>query len=91
MGGRRMLQVRVKGRDGRPIADARVFIEAGPEPYPDIAALSDVRGEVVMSLPAAGRYDLQCAAAGYKAAHASVDVLETAETSTLVVELNPED
>ena len=74
MGNRSLLRAKVRDPSGRPIANARVWIEAGPEPIPDIAALSDGRGEVVMSIPLVGRYGGVCAADGFGVSRATVEV-----------------
>jgi hypothetical protein len=89
MGNRRLVRVKVQDTSGRPIPNARVFIESGPEPFPDIAALSDDHGEVLMRVPSAGQYGFVCAAEGFGTAHAMVVVVDEAPP-TVVIELRPE-
>ncbi len=88
MGNRKLVRARIQDPSGLPIANARVFIESGPEPFPDIAALSDDHGEVLMSVPSAGRYGFVCAAEGFGTAHAVVEVANQAQP-TVVIELSP--
>lgn len=89
MGNRRLVRAKVQDRSGRPVANARVFIESGPEPFPDIAALSDENGEVFMRVPTAGQYGFGCAAEGFGTAHSVVVVVDEAQP-TVVIELSPE-
>ena len=88
MSDRRLLRAKIQDPDGRPIANARLFIESGPEPFPDIAALSNDQGEVFMSLPSAGRYGLVCAIEGFGVSHVIVLVADEA-SPTVVIELSP--
>lgn len=55
---------KVVGPGGEPVEWARVFFTEAPVPMPDIAALSDAEGRVVLTAPTAGRYRLQVAAEG---------------------------
>jgi hypothetical protein len=64
----------VRGPAGEPLPQARVFVARGPVPVPDIAALTDAEGRFAMSLPAAGTYELACAAEGYQPGSATVEV-----------------
>ncbi len=79
-----LVRVAVRDADGRPVARARVFIESGPAPTADVAALSDARGEVVLAVPAPGRYAVGCAAEGLAAGRAVVEVIEGAEARVTV-------
>jgi Carboxypeptidase regulatory-like domain len=64
----------VRGPAGEPVPQARVFVARGPVPVPDIAALTDAEGRFALSLPAAGTYELACAAEGYLPTSATVEV-----------------
>lgn len=81
------LRVVIRDRDGRPVRDARVAIEAAPVPVPDVAALTDAQGELTLSVPVAGRYRLRCAAEGFDSASAEVEI-GAAPGARLVVELD---
>lgn len=48
----------VTDRSGRPVAGARVALAAGPVEFPDIAALTGDDGRFMLSVPAAGRYEV---------------------------------
>ncbi|CAM5550779.1 carboxypeptidase-like regulatory domain-containing protein [Streptomyces aurantiogriseus] len=50
----------VEDATGRPVPDASVYLTAGPEPYPDIAALSAADGSFTLSVRGAGAYTVQC-------------------------------
>jgi hypothetical protein len=63
----------VRDPEGSPVAQARVFIEEGPVPVPDVAILTDERGEFALAAPAPGTYRLGCAAEGFAPATESVD------------------
>jgi Carboxypeptidase regulatory-like domain len=64
----------VRGPDGEPVPQARVFIAGGPVPVPDIAALTDAEGRFALSLPAAGAYQLECVADGFAPLSTTVEV-----------------
>ena len=66
----------VRGPAGEPVPLARVFISGGPVPVPDIAALTDAGGRFTLSLPAAGVYQVECAAEGFAPLSATVEVGE---------------
>lgn len=55
----------VRDARGGTVAGARVLIEDGPAPFPDVAALTGRDGSFVISVPAKGRYRLACAADGF--------------------------
>ena len=55
----------VQDESGEPISMARVAFVAGPEPFPDIAALTDRRGTFTLSAATPGRYELMCSADGF--------------------------
>jgi hypothetical protein len=50
----------VEDTAGRPVPDASVYLTAGPEPYPDIAALSAADGSFTLSVRGEGAYTVQC-------------------------------
>ena len=65
---------RVSDSRGRPLGDTRVSFESGPVPLPDIAALTNDRGEFSLSVPVAGVYQIGCVAEGFARATVSVNV-----------------
>ena len=79
----------VLGPDGEPVPLARVFVARGPVPVPDIAALTDVEGRFAMSLPAAGTYEVACAAEGYAPSSTTVEVAGEREVQ-LELRLTPD-
>ena len=83
----KLLRAKVEDQQGRPVANARVFLEEGPGPLPDIAALSDDRGEVRLSLPRTGRYRIGCAAEGFEGAHATLMAGDKPGEATVVIAL----
>ncbi|MGP4043970.1 carboxypeptidase-like regulatory domain-containing protein [Streptomyces sp. 2A115] len=50
----------VRDASGAPVPDARVYLTAGPGPYPDIAALTDTAGTFTLSVRTESDYTLQC-------------------------------
>lgn len=68
------IQGQVRSRDGRPLAEARVYYEDAPVPVPEIAALTDEEGRFHLSAPARGVYRLGAAMDGYESSSATVDV-----------------
>ncbi|MFD7665968.1 carboxypeptidase-like regulatory domain-containing protein [Streptomyces sp. NPDC059788] len=50
--------------DGRPVPDARVYLAAGPGPFPDVAALTDDQGRFALSAGADGSYTVECRSEG---------------------------
>ncbi|MFK8846254.1 carboxypeptidase-like regulatory domain-containing protein [Streptomyces sp. Ac-502] len=46
--------------DGRPVPDARVYLAAGPGPFPDVAALTDDEGRFTLSAGTDGGYTVEC-------------------------------
>jgi hypothetical protein len=78
----------VHGPNG-PIADARVYFIAGPDPLPDIAALTDSDGTFVMTVPGAGKYKIQISADGFPEKSISFDVVQQPRVE-LDIELKPD-
>lgn len=56
----------VRNPDGKPIAGARVYFTASPVALPDIAALTNERGEYSLTVPVAGNYKIGCTADDFK-------------------------
>lgn len=48
----------VDAEDGNPVADASVIIVDGPQPVPDIAALTDESGGFALGVPVHGAWRL---------------------------------
>lgn len=55
----------VRNAKGRPVPQARVYFTGGPEPLPDIAALTNEAGAFTLSAPAPGEYSIGFAAEGF--------------------------
>lgn len=53
----------VRDQDGRPLADARVFLGTGPVPLPDIATITGADGAFALSAPVPGEYSILCSLA----------------------------
>lgn len=52
----------VRDTSGAPVTGAHVLFSDGPQPLPDIAALTDAEGRFSLGAPAAGEYTLLCRA-----------------------------
>lgn len=64
----------VRGPDGRPIANARVYFTSGPVPLPEIAAITDAKGEFSLTAPAPGDYVIEGTADEFKPRSSKVKV-----------------
>lgn len=64
----------VRDGAGRPVAHARVYVTGGPEPFPDIAALTMSDGSFRLNAAADGTYTLGCSAEGFAPASVAVPV-----------------
>jgi hypothetical protein len=64
----------VRDASGRPVAGARVYFSAGPEPFPDIAALTGPEGTFALSAPSGGTYEVTCATDAHPPASHTVAV-----------------
>ena len=62
-----LIACRVVDAGGKPISGARVYFVRGPGAFPDVAALTDETGAVLLAAPTPGTYALQAAADGYAA------------------------
>jgi len=80
-----ILRCRVRTPDGSSIAGARVFFMSSPVPVPEIAALSDDGGRVVLAAPAPGHYEIGAGAEGFDTASAGFDVGDEVEKSLEIV------
>ena len=77
----KLVRVIIQDAGGRLITNARVSIEAGPESAPDIAALSNDQGEVLMSVPKPGKYSFVCVANGFLISRRVIVVTNAAQSS----------
>ena len=75
-----LIQGVVRDPSGSPIPAARAYFVGGPEPFSDIAALTNDEGRFTLSAPAPGAYRIECAAEGFSSRLAAVDVGEGEET-----------
>lgn len=74
-----MIRLRVLDAKGNPVAGARVFFVRGPSSFPDVAALTDASGSVVLGAPVPGAYELQAVADGFQPRTIAVTVGENAQ------------
>jgi hypothetical protein len=73
---------------GSPISAARAYFVGGPEPFPDVAALTTQGGEFTLSAPSPGPYRIECAAEGFSSSTTDIDIGEENEIR-LEVRLSP--
>ncbi|WP_409061283.1 carboxypeptidase-like regulatory domain-containing protein [Streptomyces sp. SYP-A7185] len=52
----------VRDASGAPVPGAHVLFTQGPQPLPDIAAVTDAEGRFSLIAPTAGQYTLTCRA-----------------------------
>ncbi|MEU6678494.1 carboxypeptidase-like regulatory domain-containing protein [Streptomyces sp. NPDC046853] len=52
----------VRDASGTPVTGAHVLFSDGPQPLPDIAAMTNAEGRFSLSAPTAGVYTLACRA-----------------------------
>ena len=74
---------------GRPVIAARVFYLAGPDPLPEVAALTDADGRFALAAARAGRYRLGGASDAAGAGEAEVDVEVGSGDARVVIRLRP--
>lgn len=55
----------VRDPDGKPVAQARVYFTESPGAVPDVAALTNEKGEFTLSAPVSGTYGIGCQADGF--------------------------
>ena len=85
-----MISGKVVDTSRKAISDARVFFSAGPGYFPDIAALTNQKGEFSLPAPVEGLYTVEVAADGFRQKKIVVNISGEL-TSGLSVELEPED
>lgn len=64
----------VSDPDGKPIAGARVYFTQSPAALPDIAALTNDKGEYSLAVPAAGKYRIGCTADEFETLTRDVEI-----------------
>ena len=69
----------VLGPDGSPVSQARVYFVSGPEPFADIAALTDQQGRFALGAAAGGPYGIECTAEGFQQERVTVDLVDGTE------------
>lgn len=79
----------VRGPDGSAIPQARAYFVSGPEPFPDIAALTDGEGRFTLSARSAGAYAIECAAERFAPEAVTLD-LRGDEERRIEITLQPE-
>jgi protocatechuate 3,4-dioxygenase beta subunit len=50
----------VRDQHGEPLQDARVLFVSGPEPLPDVAAVTGADGAFALTAPVPGNYAILC-------------------------------
>lgn len=75
---------------GAPVPFARVMVEMGPGPMPDIAILSGADGRFAVDTPFRGPYALMISADEYRPAHLTADVSNPEDSVEVAVELRPD-
>ena len=68
------IQGRVVDPQGRPVAEATVYIISAPANMPDIAQLTDEQGKFTISAPVPGRYTVGVRSEIWGSAQADVQV-----------------
>jgi carboxypeptidase family protein len=64
----------VRDEAGEPAEHARVYFTGGPEPFPDVAALTGSDGRFSLTAPSEGTYTVECKAEGVRPVSTTVDV-----------------
>ncbi|MCM3872920.1 MAG: carboxypeptidase-like regulatory domain-containing protein [Pyrinomonadaceae bacterium] len=64
----------VRSPDGKPVANARVYFTAGPDPLPDIAAITGKDGTFSLTAPTPGEYVIESTADEFGARSSKVKV-----------------
>jgi uncharacterized GH25 family protein len=83
MGGQpAVISGKVSGPNGKPVAEASIYFSDGPEPLPEIAALTNDDGTFSITAPQSGKYVIKCVKEGF--AEKSVTVSVTAGKTTKV-------
>ncbi|MWA15375.1 carboxypeptidase-like regulatory domain-containing protein [Streptomyces sp. BA2] len=81
----------VRDTSGAPVPGAHVLFTEGPQPLPDIAAVTDTEGRFSLGAPTTGEYTLVCRADPLMGpsgtAEATVRVEPSARAASLRVEL----
>jgi hypothetical protein len=78
----------VRGPEGQPLSEARVYFTRGPVPLPDIAALTDSAGKFSLSVPSVGTYTIGCTVEGFAPTTETVTVTDKEEIR-LEIQLRP--
>lgn len=75
---------------GAPVPFARVMVEMGPGPMPDIAILSGADGRFAVDTPYRGPYALMIYADKFRPAHLTADMPNPEDSVEVAVELHPD-
>lgn len=67
------------------MANARVYCTQAPVDIPDIAALTNEDGEVLLAAPAPGHYSFEFNADGYRKGTIEVDIVQQKEVAVSIV------
>jgi Carboxypeptidase regulatory-like domain len=86
MAGPSIISGTVRDRDGKPLAMARIYFTDGPQPLPEIAALTNDDGTFSLTAPQPGKYVIQCAADGFATKSVTVTVAQ-GKTAHVDIEL----
>jgi hypothetical protein len=78
----------VRDPSGAPVPGARVYFVGGPDPFPDVAAVTSEQGGFALSAPSGGRYRIESVADGFAPEVTAVDLPRAAETG-VEIRLSP--
>jgi hypothetical protein len=76
----------VRDPQGRPVEGARVYFSEGPDPLPDVAALTNSDGEFSLAAPSSGTYRVECNADEFDAESLTVNA-ESGQRVSLDIKL----
>lgn len=80
-----LVRVIVHSVAGEPLRDARIYCDRAPVPMPDIAALTNEDGQVLLAAPSPGTYRFVVSANGFHNQTLEVTVEDEAEVSITAV------
>jgi hypothetical protein len=74
----------VENAKGRPVAQARIYFVAGPDPLPEIASLTGSDGTFTLTAPSPGTYQIECATDTSAPVRVTVNVTGGKEAQTKI-------
>lgn len=73
----------VRDQSGQPLAEATVAFASGPEPLPDVAALTGEDGRFRLTAPVPGSYSIACTLPDGTGHTQTIEVAPDAESSVV--------